>query len=338
MKSIILAAGEGKRLRPFTIENPKCMVEIFGKPIIDHLVETFRGNGVDNISIVTGHKSGVLISHLHCRPETSGIKFYLNPRFADTNMVYTLFAAREEIEGTNEDIIVSYADIIYSGEVLDALMKSSGDISVVVDKRWRELWEMRMEDPLSDAETMKIENGRIIELGKKTDNYEEIQGQYIGLMKFSGKILPAIVKFYDSLPNPDNMFMTDFLQALIDSGYEVTAVQVDGGWLEVDSPRDVENYERNRDFFPFSGSASKNSWSGQSHGNSLEKVCFVLMVCAFLGLTCGNAHAYLTPGVFAYILQIIAAVILGGVLCIKGVTRFFSDLVSRKFWKREKEE
>ena len=55
MKAIILAAGEGKRLRPLTEDVPKCMVTLFGKSLLERQIEIFRQCGIDDISIVTGY-------------------------------------------------------------------------------------------------------------------------------------------------------------------------------------------------------------------------------------------------------------------------------------------
>ncbi len=66
-----------------------------------------------------------------------------------------------------QDLIISYADIVYSAEIVRALIESQEPLSIVVDKNWRTLWEKRFENPLLDAETLKIREGKVIELGKK---------------------------------------------------------------------------------------------------------------------------------------------------------------------------
>jgi L-glutamine-phosphate cytidylyltransferase len=161
-------------------------------------------------------------------------------------MVYTLFCAREEFD---DDIIISYSDIVYGQDVLDKLIGSEADISVVVDKKWRKLWEKRMNNPLSDAETLKIgDSGQIVEIGKKAESYNEIEGQYIGLIKISKKVLKKISVFYDNLDknnlydgkNFENIYMTTFIQLLIDNGFRVTPVEIDGGWVEIDSVEDLK--------------------------------------------------------------------------------------------------
>jgi choline kinase len=245
MKVIIVAAGQGTRLRPLTNDKPKCMVEYKNRSIIDYILDTISQCNIKDIAIVNGYKKEVLEKHL----ETKDIKFFTNKDFDKTNMVSTLFCAKEFMD---DDIIISYADIIYKKEVLEKLINSKDDFSVVVDKNWKELWSVRMENPLEDAETLKVKDNKIIELGKKPNNYDEIEGQYIGLIKISKKVLSKVIKFYESLDKTklyddkdfDNMYMTSFIQMIIDSLINVNPMYINGGWLEIDSVEDLKVYEK----------------------------------------------------------------------------------------------
>jgi L-glutamine-phosphate cytidylyltransferase len=237
MKAIILAAGEGKRLRPLTADQPKCLVKYQGKPILDYQIENFRQCGIEDIIVMKGHKADVL--------DRPGIQFLLNRRHAQTNMVYTLFCAREHF---TDDLIISYGDIVYERSILEAVIGGPGDLGVAISTNWRELWEKRMPNPLSDAETLKLNaDGHVIELGKKPSGYEEIQGQYMGLFKIKKSMLSKTLTIYDSLDrnalydgkNFDNMFMTSFIQIIIDRGIRVQAIPVSGEWLEVDTLDDL---------------------------------------------------------------------------------------------------
>ncbi|MEZ4752928.1 MAG: phosphocholine cytidylyltransferase family protein [Bdellovibrionota bacterium] len=238
MKAIIVAAGQGTRLRPLTDDRPKCMVKYKGKEIIDHILETISACGIDDVTIIKGYRADVL--------NKQNTKTYINENFDSTNMLSTLFCAEEEMEG---DVIVSYADIVYTPEILQALIDSPHDFSVVVDTKWQELWESRMEDPLKDAETMKISSeGTIVELGKKPTSLDDIQGQYIGLFKISANAIGKVKNFYYSLDRAgtydgkdfDNMYMTSFIQLIIDQLMSVHPVFIDGGWIEIDAPSDLE--------------------------------------------------------------------------------------------------
>ncbi len=244
MKAVILAAGEGRRLRPHTEDRPKCLVEVAGRPILDYEIDALQRAGIEDISIVTGYRSD--------RIEERGFPTFHNPRFDRTNMVTSLMAAKSLFDGT-ADILVSYADIIYEVGAIDALVRSDAAVSLAVNTRWRQLWEIRMSDPLSDAETLILDgSGDVIELGKKPNSYDEIQGQYMGLLKFAASVTPKIAETYRGLDpagnydgkDLDNMYMTSFLQHWIDHVTPIRAVPIDGAWLEVDTVEDLEIYSR----------------------------------------------------------------------------------------------
>jgi len=243
MKAIILAAGRGIRLAPLTDQKPKCMVEYKGKPIIDYTLETLRACGVSDIVIVKGYRAVAL--------QRANVRFAVNPNYANTNMVETLFCVEDEL---NTDVIVSYGDIIYESQVLEKLLEYRGDFGVVVDHGWLELWQSRMENPLADVESMKINaNGQIIELGKKPESLAEVQGQYIGLFKISAAVLPIVKDFYHKLDRRksydgrafEQMYMTSFLQLIIDDLMPIDAIAINRGWLEIDCPKDLECELRN---------------------------------------------------------------------------------------------
>ena len=246
MKMIIVAAGQGTRLRPLTDNKPKCLVEYHNKPIIDYILDVARECNIRDVAIVNGYKKQVLEKYL----ENRDITFFTNEKFDTTNMVSTLFNAKKFMD---DDIIISYADIIYKKEILEKLIASNEDFSVVIDKDWKLLWSLRMENPLEDAETLRVVDGNIIELGKKPGSYDDIEGQYIGLIKISKSTMTRVTAFYESLDKGelydgqayDNMYMTSLIQMIIDNLIDVKPVFINGGWIEIDSLEDMENYNRN---------------------------------------------------------------------------------------------
>ncbi len=242
MKAIILAAGQGTRLKPLTNDRPKCMVEYQDKPIINYILETMKECDISDIAVINGYKKDVLEDYL----KHEKLTFYTNENFATTNMVSTLFCAKDFM---NDDLIISYADILYKNEVLAKIIDSKSNFNVVVDKKWKELWEQRMENPLEDVETLKIKDGNIVELGKKPKSYYDIEGQYIGLMKISKNVINEIIDFYFALDkkktydgqNFENMYMTSFIQLIIDNLTNVNPVFINGGWVEIDCIEDMKS-------------------------------------------------------------------------------------------------
>jgi choline kinase len=244
MRALILAAGQGTRLAPYTDDRPKGLVEIGGRSIVKHLLDNLAMAGIDDISILTGYMSEMFTFE--------GINYVHNNLFASTNMVYTLFCAEHLMD---EELIVSYGDIIFEPYILKRLTEDKGDISIVIDNEWRRLWELRHEDPLNNAETLKLNaDGTIREIGAKPGGFDEIESQYIGLMKFSPEGLRDLKEVYRKLGQEppeqeiirgrkfNEIYMTDILQILIDEGIKASGVVINGGWIEVDSAADYEMY------------------------------------------------------------------------------------------------
>lgn len=150
MKAVILCAGQGLRLLPLTKHRPKCMVHYKNRPLIDYILQAMADCRIQEIALVAGYQNAVLKEYL----KDKNVRFYMNERFDQTNMVYSLFCAEEEL---NDDVIISYGDIYYGSEVLQALIDCKEGFAITVDKNWKALWEKRMADPLKDAETLKLD-------------------------------------------------------------------------------------------------------------------------------------------------------------------------------------
>ena len=243
VKAILLAAGQGTRLRPYTLDRPKAMVELVGMPMIERQCRVLERAGISDRVIVGGYRADRFASGLG--------RCLVNPAFETTNMVASLMTARAEMDGC-QDILVCYGDIVYEPIVLQSVLEGDGEIAVAGDRQWRRFWALRMSDPLADAETMRMENGRIRELGKRPLSYDEIEGQYIGLFRIRAEAVAPLLAFHDGLDRSarydgkdfGNMYATSFLQALINAGWDVRAAPIDNGWLEVDTVEDLTLYER----------------------------------------------------------------------------------------------
>ncbi|MFG1488766.1 phosphocholine cytidylyltransferase family protein [Oceanospirillum sp. HFRX-1_2] len=243
MKVIVLAAGQGTRLRPYTNDRPKCMVELDGRPLLHRQLDVIKGCGVpvENIALIGGY--------LRDRLNAPEVKLYANERFAETNMVSTLFCA-EEFMSPDEDLLICYGDIVYEPSVLETLLSTEGEVVISADLEWKRLWSLRMDEPLSDAETFKMEGNKVLELGKKPESYEQVQAQYMGLIKVRADKVQDFIDFYHQLDpsaiydgkDLDNMYMTSLIQSLIDNSWDVRAALVKNKWLEVDSASELELY------------------------------------------------------------------------------------------------
>ena len=144
----------------------------------------------------------------------------------------------------SDNCIVSYSDIVYCPDDVLSLMRSNGDIVIAYDPRWLDLWALRFDNPLVDAETFRIDGERITEIGARPEREEDIQGQYMGLLKISPEGWNRI-HYYLSLLEPDErdcMDVTKLLRGLVESEVEVLGVPIENQWFEIDSEHDLKMY------------------------------------------------------------------------------------------------
>lgn len=240
--AVLLAAGQGLRLRPHTETRPKCLLEAApGLPLLDVQRAVLAAEGVGEHLLVAGWLSHVLEDRAL---EGQGLTLLHNERFAETNMVWTLLCARERMAG---GAVVGYGDIAYPREALRAVLDAPGDLAVAVDLDWEPYWRKRFGDPLKDAETLAMRGGLLTEIGGKPRSLAEIEGQYIGLMRFSATGAQQLWAVFDACrarggingKAPEQAYMTDLLQEVIRAGLPLCAAPFHGGWVEIDTPEDL---------------------------------------------------------------------------------------------------
>jgi len=241
MKAIILAAGKGTRLGNLTKNKPKGMLNFNGKTLIEWQIELYRKKFIEEIIIVTGYK-GHLINY-------KDVKYYQNDNFDSTNMIESLMVARNEFD---DDVIVSYSDIIFSDLLLSNLIDLDKSICVSVDSDWKEYWLSRYGNIKQDLEDLKIaDNGKIIHIGSQVSSNENLNYRYVGINKFSHNSLKLLENIYDIKRKKNENwkssgekfklgYLTDLFQELIDNNIDVFASIYENNWLEIDTIRDYE--------------------------------------------------------------------------------------------------
>jgi L-glutamine-phosphate cytidylyltransferase len=232
-KGIILAAGRGSRMQSLTDNEPKCMVKLDGQMLLDWQEQSLQEAGISDIHLVGGYRAESLPPRF---PK------FVNTQWNQTNMVSSLLEADSLL--STETCIVSYSDIVYASAHVVELCQAEGDICITYDSDWYDLWSLRFEDPLEDAETFQTENGQLQSIGAKTDSLDDIKGQYMGLLKFTPTGWSAIQGVLSQLTIEQckKLDMTSLLSMLLQQNISVTAVQVTAKWCEVDSDEDLALY------------------------------------------------------------------------------------------------
>lgn len=253
-KAVIVAAGMGRRLNPYTDQMPKCLVPVGGRPILLRQLDAFRAHGVTEVVVVRGYRADVLEAR---KGELGpGVRFVENADYQKNNILQSLFKARGELDGP---FLSTYADIVFGEDVVAALMEAPGDICLIIDREFAQIYEGRTDHPLPEAEVSEVDaSGRVLAVGKRSVPVERAWGEFIGLAKYSARGAQAMRDAFDQLaarwegregsPFQRNSwqgaYLTDLYEHLIAEGFPITAVPIHGRWREIDTVQDLHRAEQ----------------------------------------------------------------------------------------------
>ena len=230
MKAVILAAGQGTRIRSVHGEHPKCLIEFDETTILDHQLDALSMAGIHDVAIVVGYEKEQIVGHVRTKrlSYNARIHFIENPAFAITNNIYSLWLAIDWLHG--DSFIVLNADVIFDPEILNSAVEPYAPISMIVDPLWRD-------------ETMKviIEDDRVTRMSKKISQ-EEFSGTYIGITVFSKPIQDRFLRKLNDLVADGHMndFFNLAVQQLADENVHVGYTSTGGSaWAEIDDPLDL---------------------------------------------------------------------------------------------------
>ena len=237
MQAIILAAGMGKRLKDYTKNNTKCMVEVCGQTLIERALRDLDERGLSRVVLVIGYKGKELKEFVETLGIRTPVVYVDNPIYDRTNNIYSLYLAKDYLVG--DDTLLLESDIIFESAVLDELVQDPRESLVLVDRyaSWM------------DGTCLKLREDDSIEAfipGKKLD-FEERAEYYktVNLYKFSRdfstyRYVPFLEAYSKALGN--NEYYEQVLKVLAvleDAG--IHAKRLSGQkWYEIDDAQDLE--------------------------------------------------------------------------------------------------
>ncbi len=155
MKALILNSGIGKRLEPFTDENPKCFAEVNGKNLLQRQLEQLSYFGIKDIIITTGHFEGKIRTFVENNFTGLNVTYIRNPKYDSTNYIYSMWLTKHLID---DDILLLHGDMIFDKKFLRDILFSTSDNCVLVNNA--------MEPPQKDFKAEVI-NNRVKKIGVK---------------------------------------------------------------------------------------------------------------------------------------------------------------------------
>jgi phosphoenolpyruvate phosphomutase len=256
VRAIILAAGFEPGLLPLIEERPKALLDIKGKTILERQIEVLNACHIKDIVVVRGYRKDQFT--------LPNVRYYDNDRYEKSFELASLFCAEAELRGR---CLVLYGDILFDRSVLEKLLQSDKDISLVIDRAWYDqhrhgragdappkpdLVVLRDAPPQGYRFLPSTADTTVVKIGQHIPSVDA-HGEFIGLAMFSPAGTQALRQAYHRVVGSyrggpfheaaslEQASLTDMLQELIDHGQEVYAVSVYKGWMEIDT---FEDYQR----------------------------------------------------------------------------------------------
>ena len=246
MKSIIIGAGRGKRLKSMTDDQPKCYVEFGGKRILDWILEALGGAGLRDIVFVGGYRIDQI------RGDYPSFTYCNNTDWPNNNILESLFYAESHM---TDGFVCSYSDILFRSAVVKKALDHSADIVLCVDTDWRKRYEGRTEHPESDAEKVTLDEDRVTR-AHRTIPPDQAPAEYIGVAKFSPKGAALFRDAYHRAKKEfagkpwreaavfEKAYQIMLYQEMLEQGADMRMVTTHGEYIEVDTQQDFEYASR----------------------------------------------------------------------------------------------
>lgn len=247
MTPIIIGAGRGRRLAHLTQDVPKPLVEIVGRPMLEHVLTAFEAGGFacSDVVFVRGYLGEVIEARY---PE---LVYVDNREWERNNILASLMCARRFM---SNGFVSSYADIVYAPSAIEKLLASPHDFALVCDTDWRRRYRDRSEHPETDAEKVRVEGDRVVEISRHIAP-DQASGEFIGVMKLdAASALRFLASHDDALAahgsatfregrTLEKAYLIDLLQHMIEEGESIHWVPIDGGYMEIDTTEDARHAE-----------------------------------------------------------------------------------------------
>jgi choline kinase len=240
MRPVLIGAGRGSRLEHQTDEIPKTLVPVMGRPMLEWILEALAEAGFSrrDVVFVCGYKKEVLQARY---PELTYVE---NRDWENNNILESLVCAREHLGG---GFVSSYTDIVYRGSAVRDVVAAKHDKVLVCDTDWRRRYVRRTRHPESDAEKMRADGERVVEVSRTIPS-EQASGEFIGVAKLTADGAREMLEAYERAKATETTlgdrpfekaYLIHLWQWMIERGAAFHRVDTPGGYMELDTLEDL---------------------------------------------------------------------------------------------------
>ena len=230
--ALLLAAGTGSRLRPLTLDAPKCLTEVGGEPILGRLVDNLRLQGIKRLVVVTGYLDNCIRDFLEVNAPDLQVDYVFNPVYSTTNNIYSLWLAREVID---EPFVLIESDLVFEESMLESML---------------------IPDRIAISNILPWMNGTVVELNSQQgiaafhvshDVNDELRYKTVNIYSFSSQSWQKVITQLDchiADKRVNEYYETVFAQMVADGSLELESVFFDENkWYEIDCMKDLHQAE-----------------------------------------------------------------------------------------------
>ena len=225
--AVILAAGRGTRLQPYTHDIPKGFMQVGDEKLIERSVRILKENGISNIIIGTGH----LHEHYDAFAKENGLTTFLSPDFATTGSFHTLIFGSELIKG---DFLLLESDLLYHSDAIKELL-SSGHSDVILTSGFTQS---------NDEVYVEVKDQKLTNLSKKKDELNSIDAELVGIWKISKNLLTKLQSHHQEAEDARSK---DYEMAIakLSVDHNVSVLKLnDLAWCEIDNQEHLERAKK----------------------------------------------------------------------------------------------
>jgi phosphoenolpyruvate phosphomutase len=236
-KAIVLAASRGFALGELTKDKPKVMLSIGGKTVLRHLLDEFKNQNINKVTLVAGYKPEAI--------DSSGIEMHINKDYETTGELASLSQVVSEF---HEDMIITYGDLLFRSYILRDLLENDGEVVAVIDSNV----ENENYSGSPDYAYCSQEEDRAIfkqdaylnhvSEAKKSSS-EAPTGRWIGMLRVHGQGKQWIEEAIAELKTHENfqqMSLADLLNQLIKQNHPVKVQYINGHWVDINALADID--------------------------------------------------------------------------------------------------
>jgi len=231
--ALLLAAGSGRRLRPLTDDQPKCLTEIDGVPILERLVDRLLDHGIRRLVVVVGHLEDRIREFLESRQADLSIEYVVNSQYRTTNNMYSLWLARNSIQ---KSFLLLESDLFFEPLLLGELLLPNR-IAVSLMQPWM------------NGSTVSIDHLQMVQafqLGERHTT-SDVRFKTVNICSLSLEVWYQVIERMEqrvSRGEVNEFYESVFAEMVDDYSLSFRAILFDpAAWYEIDTLRDLQRVE-----------------------------------------------------------------------------------------------